>query len=537
MLSSLPRTKRKSTDPSCSAAADPANLTQESQEKQGSKKKKKKTVVDPMERVRPAWIANEEDKVAKMHPPPLRQIGLAQFLVPLPSANSGSQKPKSDSQKKEADCLPYLRDFSRLLDASRSQQRPPTTAAVPADKGKASAAGGADDREDEDIVVSEDDDDACMSVEEVPNSQTSGVSLPRKDYAPQPQEDIQAVPNSQPLSVFSSPLKDSAYKDHADHHHHQQQQDGAGSPLASSSATIVRDSLWDRARLARDRQALFQLALNGSGLPQLNDTHPGAHQLADHLDSGASDQLGLGRHMLPDPHSIQHHAPQQDIVGSHGDEIQDGSHNSPPDSGAPVGGLEDGDRRHGALSAGTGETDDGPRPSGKADPVGVGSGGAACGGGASNEADPSGPPPAAAAEGIGFASVEDMISELAKPAHPLPPCPAVDELAKKLASPDAARAASAGPLLPGKVPAEKRLDVDAFVAAYCRDLQHADNPPSDAHSLCSHDAPVVPALAHTPNALLKRHLVNNLRKLDHAHPFFLLDNLVLCSKKILGIHQ
>ncbi|KAI7938339.1 hypothetical protein MJO28_015259 [Puccinia striiformis f. sp. tritici] len=81
-------TKRKSLDPYSSSSIT-SNTTTPSSSKDDKKKRKK--VTDPMEKVRPAWNTDPKDLIPKLLPTKLRQVGLDQFLVPIPSKSVDKQ--------------------------------------------------------------------------------------------------------------------------------------------------------------------------------------------------------------------------------------------------------------------------------------------------------------------------------------------------------------------------------------------------------------------------------------------------------------
>ncbi|KAH9442368.1 hypothetical protein Pst134EB_028623 [Puccinia striiformis f. sp. tritici] len=81
-------TKRKSLDPYSSSSIT-SNTTTPSSSKDDKKKRKK--VTDPMEKVRPAWNPDPKDLIPKLLPTKLRQVGLDQFLVPIPSKSVDKQ--------------------------------------------------------------------------------------------------------------------------------------------------------------------------------------------------------------------------------------------------------------------------------------------------------------------------------------------------------------------------------------------------------------------------------------------------------------
>ncbi|KNF03245.1 hypothetical protein PSTG_03509 [Puccinia striiformis f. sp. tritici PST-78] len=89
-------TKRKSLDPYSSSSIT-SNTTTPSSSKDDKKKRKK--VIDPMEKVRPAWNPDPKDLIPKLLPTKLRQVGLDQFLVPIPSKSVDKQIESNQSPK------------------------------------------------------------------------------------------------------------------------------------------------------------------------------------------------------------------------------------------------------------------------------------------------------------------------------------------------------------------------------------------------------------------------------------------------------
>ncbi|KNZ53030.1 hypothetical protein VP01_3366g1, partial [Puccinia sorghi] len=208
-----PQTKRKSVSPS-NLVEPTSQITQEQEEK----KKKKRHTMDVLEaRVKPAWTCREADKVAKHHPPVLRQTGIAQFLVPLPDSPSSHLSPAGPAVQKptsqaDPDRLPYLQHFNRLLLASRTSQiscRPTTSSSVQTRP--------VVDPEDN-AMVSDHDDEGSM------------------------------IPDSQPLCTRPSISL------------HQAEEQGT-EDACQTLTSDVEDRLRDRVRLAQARESVCQLAL------------------------------------------------------------------------------------------------------------------------------------------------------------------------------------------------------------------------------------------------------------------------------------
>ncbi|KAA1070609.1 hypothetical protein PGT21_017805 [Puccinia graminis f. sp. tritici] len=319
--SSLTRNlKRKSPNPpsSTSVATD------------GSQKKKKKgkKSIDPFaSHVRPAWTANEKDKVPKLHPPTLRQIGLAQFLVPVtPSVNNNNNNNKNNNnnsngggikENSQKDRAPLSRplplEFSRFIDVARTSNRH-QCGSEKSQIGKGKEKATVEVEEDE-IIVSDDE----INFDHKNADKSNNKEKEEEDSSRSSSPSVHMIPDSQPTSVLvpsSPPLPSAALdSDHTINREDIDEEDERG------RAQVVM-GFRERIRLAREREDLCRWALDGQADRPSQLHHPLHHGL--HLGSASDRSSGdlRPRNQLdpkgnPNQEPARHKSPDQEAQPDH----------------------------------------------------------------------------------------------------------------------------------------------------------------------------------------------------------------------------
>ncbi|KAH9448802.1 hypothetical protein Pst134EA_028099 [Puccinia striiformis f. sp. tritici] len=151
-------TKRKSLDPYSSSSIT-SNTTTPSSSKDDKKKRKK--VIDPMEKVRPAWNPDPKDLIPKLLPTKLRQVGLDQFLVPVPSKSVDKQIESNQSPK----ALPLPKIFHQYHHSKPSHTPDNLDSKISDDthKGKEKQTDMHQEEEEDEIMDSEEEEDYINS--------------------------------------------------------------------------------------------------------------------------------------------------------------------------------------------------------------------------------------------------------------------------------------------------------------------------------------------------------------------------------------
>ncbi|KAA1129400.1 hypothetical protein PGTUg99_032137 [Puccinia graminis f. sp. tritici] len=284
--SSLTRNlKRKSPNPpsSTSVATD------------GSQKKKKKgkKSIDPFaSHVRPAWTANEKDKVPKLHPPTLRQIGLAEFLVPLtPSVNNNNNKNNNNSnaggikENSQKDRAPVSRplplEFTRFINVARASNRH-QCGSEKSQIGKGKEKATVEVEEDE-IIGSDDE----INFDHKNADKSNNKEKEEEDSSRSSSPSVHMIPDSQPTSILvpsSPPLPRVALdNDHTINREDIDEEDERG------RAQVVK-GFRERIRLAREREDLCRWALDGQADRPSHLHHP--LHLGLHLASASDRSFG-----------------------------------------------------------------------------------------------------------------------------------------------------------------------------------------------------------------------------------------------------
>ncbi|KAA1086965.1 hypothetical protein PGT21_017422 [Puccinia graminis f. sp. tritici] len=317
--SSLTRNpKRKSPNPPSSTSV----ATDGSQKK---KKKKGKKSIDPFDsHVRPAWTAHEKDKVPKLHPPTLRQIGLAQFLVPLtPSVNNNNNHKNNNSnaggikENSQKDRAPVSRplplEFTRFINVARASNRH-QCGSEKSQIGKGKEKATVEVEEDE-IIGSDDE----INFDHKNADKSNNKEKEEEDSSRSSSPSVHMIPDSQPTSVLvpsSPPLPSAALdSDHTINREDIDEEDERG------RAQVVM-GFRERIRLAREREDLCRWALDGQADRPSQLHHPLHHGL--HLGSASDRSSGdlRPRNQL-DPKGSQnqeparHKSPDQEAQTDH----------------------------------------------------------------------------------------------------------------------------------------------------------------------------------------------------------------------------